>query len=102
MPHEAVLLKRNDQIMSNIINQIRSQIRNEEDFLADFLQVNDVALTYADYMALEHYFRRQATQSFELSSTTTKLVRSAVDLIFGFLASDLKSFIDEVCAKDET
>ena len=87
--------------MDNIIKEIRSRIRSEEDFLADFLQVNDVALTYADYMALDHYFRRQATQSFELSSTTTKLVRNAVELIFGFLASDLKVFIDEICAKDE-
>lgn len=51
-------------------------------------------------MGLENYFRRQATRSAGLSPSTTKLVRGALDLIFGFLPTELKGFIDAALAKD--
>ena len=75
-------------------------VYGEGEFIADFLQINDAALTFADYMGLENYFRRQAQRSAGLSSATLKLVRGAMDLIFGFLPAELKSWLDAALAKD--
>lgn len=72
----------------------------EKEFIADFLQINDAALTYADFMALEQYFRRQAARYVGLSPSTAKLVRGAMDLIFGFLPAQLKVWIDYGLSKD--
>lgn len=72
--------------------------------MADFLQINalnlDSALTFADYMGLDHYFRRQASRSNSLSSTTIKLVRGAMELIFGFLPLEMKGWVDKALEKD--
>ena len=75
-------------------------VYSEEDFIADFLQINDAALTFADYMGLENYFGRQASRSTGLSAATVKLVRGAMDLIFGFLPAELKSWLDSALGKD--
>lgn len=72
----------------------------EDDFITDFLQINDAALTFADYMGLDNYFRRQASRSAGMSSSTMKLVRSAMDLIFGYLPAELKEWIDNALSKD--
>jgi len=64
------------------------------------LQINEARLTFADYMGLDNYFRRQASRTSGLSVQTTKLVRGAMDLIFGFLPLEMKSWIDRVIAKD--
>ena len=76
-------------------------VYGEEDFIADFLQINDAALTFADYMGLENYFRRQAARNAGLSQATMKLVRGAMDLIFGFLPLELKSWLDNALEKDQ-
>lgn len=75
-------------------------VYSEEEFIADFLQINDAALTFADYMGLESYFRRQAARSAGLSPNTMKLVRGAMELIFGFLPAELKTWLDNALAKD--
>ena len=82
------------------MDQIAPQVSHEEEFIADFLQINDAALTYADYIGLDHYFRRQASQLTGLTNATIKLLRGAMDLIFGFLPTDLKAFIENGLAKD--
>jgi len=69
-------------------------------FIADFLQINEARLTFADYMELDNYYRRQAARMSELSVQTYKLVRGAMDLIFGFLPLEVKSWIDNALAKD--
>lgn len=69
--------------------------------MSDFLQINDSERTFADYMNLENYFRRQATRSNGLGPTTTKLVRNAMDLIFGFLPLELKQWVEAAFLKDE-
>jgi hypothetical protein len=51
-------------------------------------------------MGLENYFKRQASRSNGLSQATAKLVRGAMDLIFGFLPTELKSWIDNAMTKD--
>ncbi|KAG2150186.1 exocyst complex component Sec3-domain-containing protein [Suillus cothurnatus] len=83
-----------------ILEQIAPQIYREGDFVADFLQINDAGLTFADYAGLDNYFRRQAARSAGLSQTTMKLARGAMDLIFGFLPAELKQWIDSAVAKD--
>ena len=75
------------------------QVYYEQEFIADVLQINSLA-TYADYIGLEHYFRRQASEYSGLSSGTLKLVRGAMDLIFGFLPTELKTFIDFTMERD--
>lgn len=82
------------------MEQIAPQIYREKDFIADFLQINDAGLTFADYAGLDNYFRRQAARSAGLSQVTLKLVRGAMDLIFGFLPAELKQWIDSAIAKD--
>ncbi|OCB87846.1 hypothetical protein A7U60_g4980 [Sanghuangporus baumii] len=88
------------EVLDTVLEQIAPQIFNERAFIADFLLINDAAITFADYMTLEHYFRRQASQYAGLSNTTMKLLRGAMDLIFGFLTTELKAFIDAALAKD--
>ena len=68
--------------------------------MADFLQINDVNLTFADYASLESYFRRQAGQSAGLGPATMKLVKGATDLIFGFLPEELKQWVDAALQRD--
>ncbi|KAA1467891.1 exocyst complex component sec3 subunit [Dentipellis sp. KUC8613] len=88
------------EALAHVLEQVAPQIYREEEFIADFLQINDAGLTFADYMGLENYFRRQAARSAGLSQATLKLVRGALDLIFGFLPAELKMFIDATLAKD--
>lgn len=83
-----------------ILEQMAPLIYQEDDFITDFLQVNDAALTFADYMGLDNYFRRQASRSAGISQSTMKLVRGAMDLIFGFLPAELKIWLDTALAKD--
>ncbi|KAL0951427.1 hypothetical protein HGRIS_008119 [Hohenbuehelia grisea] len=82
------------------LEQITVQVYHEDEFLADFLQINDAQLTFADYMSLDNYFRRQAGRAAGLSSATVKLIRNAMDLIFGFLPAELKSWADQALTKD--
>ncbi|KAI6047739.1 exocyst complex component Sec3-domain-containing protein [Pisolithus marmoratus] len=83
-----------------ILEEIAPLISREGDFIADFLQINDAGLTFADYACLENYFRRQAARSASLSQSTTKLVRGAMDLIFGFVPQEIKQWVENAVAKD--
>lgn len=83
-----------------MLGQITPQIYREEIFIADFLQINDQSISFADYMGLESYFRRQAARTLGVGQATAKLVRGALDLIFGFLPEALKLWIDGAVAKD--
>jgi hypothetical protein len=88
------------EAFGRILEDISPQVYRESEFIADFLQINEAGLTFADYMGLENYFRRQAARSFGLSQQTLKLVRGAMDLIFGFLPAEMKSWLDAALAKD--
>lgn len=83
------------------MEQTSQAVFREEEFIADFLQINDAALTFADYMGLENYFRRQAAKNAGISSSTLKLINGAMDLIFGFLPAELKTWLDGSIAKDQ-
>ncbi|KAF5388572.1 hypothetical protein D9757_004587 [Collybiopsis confluens] len=88
------------EVLALVLEQLAPLIYHEDEFLTDFLQINDAALTYADYMNLDNYFRRQATRSNGLSASTLKLLRGAMDLIFGFLPAELKIWLDAALARD--
>ena len=88
------------QAFGLVLEAVAPVVYSEEEFIADFLQINDAALTFADYMGLENYFRRQAARWAGLSQATTKLVRGAMDLIFGFLPMELKAWLDTAIARD--
>ncbi|RDB28442.1 Exocyst complex component 1 [Hypsizygus marmoreus] len=91
---------RASEVFGLVLEQLAPAIYHEDEFLTDFLQINDTALTFADYMGLDNYFRRQAARAAGLSQTTVKLVRGAMDLIFGFLPAELKTWLDNALAKD--
>ena len=65
-----------------------------------WLQISEAGETFADYMNLDSYFRRQAVRSVGFSSNTLKLIRSAMDLVFGFLPAELKQWIDGALSRD--
>jgi len=75
-------------------------VYDEDDFIADFLQISDSGFTFADYMGLDNYFRRQAARSASLTPNTLKLIRGALEFIFGFLPAELKSWLDAALLKD--
>ena len=83
-----------------VLDQLARTIYAEEGWIMNFLQIDDAAQTFADYMGLENYFRRQAARWAGLSQATTKLVRGAMDLIFGFLPMELKTWLDVAIARD--
>lgn len=89
------------EVLGLLLEQITATIYREDEFISDFLQINDAGLTFADYMGLDNYFRRQATRSASLSQATMKLIRNSLDLIFGFLPAELKNFIDVALSKDK-
>ncbi|KAJ7225687.1 exocyst complex component sec3 subunit [Mycena pura] len=91
---------RASEVFVLILEQIAPLIYREDEFITDFLQINDAALTFADYMDLDNYFRRNASRGAGLSQPTMKLVRGAMDLIFGFLPEELKTWLDSALAKD--
>lgn len=88
------------QALMQVINQVGRAIYREEEFMADFLQINDAKLTFADYAGLESYFRRQALQNIGLSASTMKLVKGSLDLVFGFLPEELKQWVDAAIQRD--
>ncbi|KIY70189.1 hypothetical protein CYLTODRAFT_371472 [Cylindrobasidium torrendii FP15055 ss-10] len=88
------------EVLEMILGQIAPMIVHENDFIADFLAISDSTITFADYMNLDTYFRRQAARGAGLSQGTLKLVRGALDLIFSFLPQELKAWIDTALAKD--
>ena len=88
------------QVIGLVLEQLAPVIHREDEFITDFLQINDAGLTFADYMGLDNYFRRQAMRASGLSPSTLKLVRGAMDLILGFLPAELKNWLDSILEKD--
>lgn len=68
--------------------------------MGDWLQISEAGETFADYMNLDSYFRRQAARSAGFSPNTLKLVRGAMDLVFGFLPAELKQWVDGALSRD--
>jgi hypothetical protein len=94
------LTKTRLKVFALILERIAPQIYREEDFITTFFRINDNAFTFADYMGLDNYFRKQAARAVNLSPSTMKLVRNAMDLVFGFLPTELKIWLDNALALD--
>ncbi|KAF8755980.1 Exocyst complex component SEC3 N-terminal PIP2 binding PH [Rhizoctonia solani] len=88
------------QAFDHVLSQVIVQIHAEDAFISRFLHTTDSTLSYADYMNLDNYFKRQASRGLGLSDTTLKLVRGAMDLIFGFLPQEIKSWVEGVSKRD--
>lgn len=89
------------QALFRLLDVITPAMRREQEFLADFLQVTDSSLTFADYMNMEAYICRKASTSIsEMRPSTVKLIRGAMDLIFGFLAEELRLWVDGALQRD--
>lgn len=65
-----------------------------------WLQISESGETFADYMNLDSYFRRQAARSPGFAPNTLKLIRGAMDLVFGFLPAELKQWVDGALSRD--
>ncbi|ELU38817.1 exocyst protein [Rhizoctonia solani AG-1 IA] len=88
------------EAFDHALSQVIVQIHAEDAFISRFLHTTDSTLSYADYMNLDNYFKRQASRGLGLSDTTLKLVRGAMDLIFGFLPEEIKSWVEGVSKRD--
>lgn len=77
------------------MGEVVSQIVTEDDFINAFLHLADTESTFADYMELDTYFRRQAARHASgLSSSLAQIARSVMDLMFGFVDGEFKNWID--------
>lgn len=83
-----------------LIDHLTPQIALEQEFISDFLHINDAGVTFADCMNLDNYFCRQAARYTELSQSTLKIIRGAMDLIFGFLLQEIKDWLDGALQRD--
>ncbi|CCO29973.1 hypothetical protein BN14_03997 [Rhizoctonia solani AG-1 IB] len=88
------------QAFDRALSQVVTQIHAEDAFISRFFHTTDSTLSYADYMNLDNYFKRQASRGLDLSDATLKLVRGALDLIFGFLPQEIKSWVEGVSKRD--
>ena len=78
------------QLYQSALTGMINQIITEEDFINAFLHLSDTESTFADHMELDSYFRRQAARHATggLSKGMIQLVRSMLDLVFGFLPQE--------------
>ena len=84
------------QLYQTALTQTINQVLVEEDFISAFLHLTDTESTFADHMALDSYFRRQAARhaARQMSKGLMQLVRSMMDLIFGFVDVELKNWAE--------
>lgn len=79
-----------------------NQMVIEEDFINAFLHLTDTESTFADHMRLDSYFRRQAARhaSKAMSVGLMQLVRSTMDLVFGFVDQECKNWVEAATGRD--
>ncbi|OWZ79276.1 exocyst protein [Cryptococcus neoformans Bt85] len=94
-------ISRAAELYRQAFTQIINQIVIEEDFINAFLRPVDTESTFADYMELDSYFRRQAARhaSRARSAGMIQLLRSMMDLIFGFVEVELKNWVEATVEK---
>lgn len=78
------------------VSEVVKQIVTEDDFIAAFLHLGDTESTFADYMELDTYFRRQASRhaSHGLSASLIQLARTVMELMFGFVDGEMRLWVD--------
>ncbi|CEH17930.1 Exocyst protein Sec3 [Ceraceosorus bombacis] len=92
------------EAFARLLHSVMPLIAKEEAFISDLLHINDNAVTFADYMDLEPYFRRRAAAVFGSEtlqgSAPLREMKSALELIFGFLAPEWQAFADLAMQRD--
>jgi hypothetical protein len=83
-------------LFETALTQIVNQVLTEEGFINAFLHLTDTESTFADHMELDSYFRRMAARhaTRQMSPGMMQLIRSMMDLIFGFVDSELKNWTE--------
>jgi len=91
-----------DQLYQKAISEMINQMVIEEDFINAFLHLTDTESTFADHMELDSYFRRQAARhaSKAISPGLMQLVRSTMDLVFGFVDNETKNWVEAAVGRD--
>ncbi|BGP23018.1 exocyst complex, component Exoc1 [Rhodotorula toruloides] len=92
------------EAFTRALQQITPHLGREQNFISDFLHINaiDASITFADYMMLETFFRRGASNYLAEQAKQGKLkdVRAAMELVFGFFEGELRDWIEGVLQKD--
>ncbi|GAA6058447.1 hypothetical protein JCM3770_005082 [Rhodotorula araucariae] len=92
------------EAFARALQQITPHLAREQGFISDFLHINslDASITFADYMTLETFFRRGAASYLAQQAQQGQLrdVRSAMELVFGFLEGEVRDWIDGVLQRD--
>lgn len=92
------------QAFAQALHQVTPHLAREQGFISDFLHINplDASITFADYMSLETFFRRGATSYLAQQAQKGQLrdIRSAMEVVFGFLEGEMRDWIDGVLQKD--
>lgn len=90
------------QLYQKAISEMINQMVIEEDFINAFLHLTDTESTFADHMELDSYFRRQAARhaSKAISPGLMQLVRSTMDLVFGFVDNETKNWVEAAVGRD--
>lgn len=78
------------------VSEVVNQIVTEDSFINSFLHLADNESTFADYMELDTYFRRQASRHAAqgLSASMAQIVRQVMELMFGFVDGELKQWVE--------
>ncbi|GAA5835794.1 hypothetical protein JCM9279_004648 [Rhodotorula babjevae] len=92
------------EAFAQALQQVTPHLAREQGFISDFLHINplDASITFADYMSLETFFRRGATSYLAQQAQKGQLrdIRSAMEVVFGFLEGEMRDWIDAVLQKD--
>lgn len=84
------------------VSEIVNQVVTEDNFVNSFLHLADNESTFADYMALDTYFRRQAARhaSLGMSASLAQIARQVMELMFGFVDGELKQWVEAAVDKN--
>ncbi|GAA5882579.1 hypothetical protein JCM16303_002054 [Sporobolomyces ruberrimus] len=84
------------------LEQILPHLSREQGFIADFLHISsiDTAITFADYMMLETFFKRGASTYLASQQGKFKDIRGAMEGVFGWLEAEIKDWVDGVLQRD--
>jgi len=95
------------EVFQRVLDSLTPLIQGEQTFIADFLQINDSNVTFADYADMEPYFRRRAAQLFGFGTAAhgsgpMREMKGALELIFGFLALEGDALVDYAVHMDKS
>lgn len=91
----------NIKFYNQAITEVVGQIVTEDDFINAFLHLADNESTFADYMQLDTYFRRQAARHASRNNPSlVQIARSVMDLMFGFVDGEFKNWVDAAMQRD--